>query len=617
MPASSPASRAVPSASPSAASILALWALFSLLAATLELVVLGFRAFVVGSFVLVDEQTVWMNPLSYLMWLLAPTVVLLVASRIAPRWIGGGAVVFTLAFGSAFSVLFLAHPHLHAAAVALLALGLAAQAARIMAPVLTKVARSGLRVAVALAAFYAMSGLAVNAWGAVAERSAARGLPPATADSPNILLLILDTVRASSLSLYGHPRPTTPTLEARAAASTVFSTAFSTAPWTLTSHASVFTGRYPSELTATWTTPLDDSDPTLAEVFTGRGYRTGGFVANLLYTGAETGLARGFHRYEDYRVSLPEIAISSSLGRIVVNNPRLRALTGYHDIPGRRTVDDIVDRFLRWAGQDRARPFFAFLNVYDAHEPYLPPEPFASRFATGTPRSNHFIRQANMRSADRISKELMTEPERREEEHAYEAAIASIDQSIGRMLAALEEDGRLENTIVVVTSDHGELFGEHGLFAHGGELYTQTLHVPLLLMGPGVPRGVRVAEAVSLVDLAATLAELASVPGSGLGGTSLAPLWLDGDASSTPQSPVFSEVEPARNQAASMPSSRGPMKSLVRYPYHYILNGDGVEEVYDLSVDPAEFEDLAPVAGNEALVASLREELARLAPRRE
>jgi arylsulfatase A-like enzyme len=610
-----------------------LWAFFGLAAAALELAVLAFRLLRASSFVLFDGHVVWMTPLSYLILTAPLAAVAWLGARLLPGLVGPRVVVFALALAGSFSVLFLAYPSLHSVAILLLAVGVAAQTSRAVARRLDGfTARAGL-VAAAIAVVAAVGGIGVNLMDRLAERRAVAGLPAHVSGAPNILLLILDTVRASSLGLYGHERPTTPTLDRLAAESVVFDHAFSTAPWTLTSHASLFTGRYPFEMSASWTTPLDETHPTLAEELSAQGYMTAGFVANLLYTGAETGLARGFQRYEDYRVSAAEVAIASSFGRIFINNPRIRGLLRYHDIPGRRTADEITGRFLSWVGAGHERPFFAFLNYYDAHAPYLPIEPFASRFSSGTPRQNHLIRQANVRSADRTAKDAMTEAERREEERAYEAGIAWIDAEIDRLLTELEAGGLLENTVVVVSSDHGEQFGEHGLFTHGGELYTQVLHVPLLISGPGVARGVRVAEGVSLVDLPATLLELArrSGPsavdarfapgpsgnrasgastggGTSVGGRSLIPLWRD-PAASRSHSPVVATVEPARNQPAGLPSERGPMSSLIRYPWHYIRNGDGVEELYDLSTDPEETNDVALDPAHRDVVIELRRAL--------
>ncbi len=126
------------------------------------------------------------------------------------------------------------------------------------------------------------------------------GRPSPSAAAPNVLFIVLDTVRADRLSLYGYDRPTTPALERWARQGILFSEARATAPWTLASHASLFTGRWPRELGVKWLTPLGTTVPTLAEYFGSRGYATAGFVANLIYCSYDTGLDRGFTHYEDY-----------------------------------------------------------------------------------------------------------------------------------------------------------------------------------------------------------------------------------------------------------------------------------------------------------------------------
>ncbi len=582
-------------------SLALLWVFVSLLSGTAELATVAFKAFVSGEFVLVNAHVVWMTPISYLLFLAPVVGSLAVAARVLPKLVSLQVRVFVLVFVSAFGVFFLAYPRLHAVAILLLAAGVATQSSRAMSSSTARYERFARRVVAVLGGFTLTGALFV---GGLAIRSGRSGPPTgadARPDAPNVLLLILDTVRASSMSLYGHSRPTTPTLDALAEDGVVFDQAFSTAPWTLTSHASIFTGRYPFELSAGWTTPLDDTHPVLAEVLSDHGYRTGGFVANLLYTSRETGLARGFQHYEDFRISFAEVAVSSSLGRIFVHNPRLRALAGYHDIPGRRTADEIVDRFLSWVGNDADQPFLAFLNFYDAHDPYLPREPFASAFSTGVERANHLIRQPTIRSADRIGKTSMSQAEAREEEGAYEGGIAWIDAEIERMLSELGSRGMLENTVVLVTADHGELFGEHGLYTHGAELYTQVLRVPLLLYGPGVPRRVRVGEAVTLADIPATILALTGVESHELGGLPLTPFWSEESVGDYAGSAVLAEVSPARNQPPGLPSEKGPMQSLVSYPWHYILNGDGREELYDLGTDAEEMTDLAGSAPDSTL----------------
>jgi hypothetical protein len=181
------------------------------------------------------------------------------------------------------------------------------------------------------------------------ERRALGKLPPAAEGVPNVLLLVLDTVRAASLSLYGYPRPTTPNLEKWAAKGVVFERAIAPAPWTLPSHGSLFTGRHPQELSGEHLVPLNEEQPTLAEALRDAGYATAGFAANPTYTTRASGLARGFARYEDFPITWGRFLISSWLSRMI--SQRLLPLgkrpwrTGLKNAVA--NSDDFLERSLR------------------------------------------------------------------------------------------------------------------------------------------------------------------------------------------------------------------------------------------------------------------------------
>jgi arylsulfatase A-like enzyme len=223
-----------------------------------------------------------------------------------------------------------------------------------------------------------------------------------------------------------------------------------------------------------------------------------------------------------------------------------------------------VDQFLRWQASSGGAPFFAFLNLYDAHLPYDPPAPFDTMFDQGRA------------PLDR-----------------YDGAIAYEDRALGALFEELARRGVLDRTIVVVTSDHGEGFGEHGLSDHGKSLYRTELHVPLVIRYPAhVPGGTRVTTAISLRDLPATLLDLAG-QGEEAGtfpGVSLATLWRH---EATSASPVVSEVSAGINAAPNEPVSRGAMASVIDATGHYIRNGDGIEELYAYRTDPGELDDRA------------------------
>jgi arylsulfatase A-like enzyme len=214
-------------------------------------------------------------------------------------------------------------------------------------------------------------------------RETGRPLPPAGA--PNVLLIVLDTVRADHLSVYGYPRGTTPTLERLAARGIRFDEARAPAPWTLASHASFFTGRWPHELGVQWLTPWQGNFPTLAEYLGARGYATAGFVANAGYCSYETGLARGFTHYEDYVLArlgslrtaglvdaavktFGELTLPLDQGRL--HSPR--DVVGDWFFSGERKRAEQINRdFLDWFARRRepGRPVFVFLNYLDTHTP--------------------------------------------------------------------------------------------------------------------------------------------------------------------------------------------------------------------------------------------------------
>ncbi|MDX2037813.1 MAG: sulfatase [Isosphaeraceae bacterium] len=431
---------------------------------------------------------------------------------------------------------------------------------------------------------------------------------------PNVLWIVLDTVRADRLGLYGSARPTSPKLDALAARGVVFESARSASPWTLPSHASMFTGQWAHLLSCDIETPLDAAHPTVAEFLASRGYATAGFVANKNYAGLETGVARGFERYADHELTLAGIVGATALGKQVVA-PLLdpaSALLHRDALVPRKPGARVRTEFLEWLDSRPAdaRPFFVFLNFFDAHDPYVPPVDHALRFGPG-PKSMEerrlmyewFIRD----------KRSVTDAERRLVNDAYDECIAALDSELGRLFDALAERGRLDDTLVIVTADHGEHFGEHDLYGHAASLYPQETHVPLVILPPGAAArnaGRRVAEAVSLRDLATTVASVVDPNGaSPFPGRSLL-----GDAATAPSPAAASIDRPvlaSPNQGRS-PIFRGAMKSIIVDGYSYILNGDGVEELYLRASDPGELRNLADSAEHRPALEQARTRLQAL-----
>jgi arylsulfatase A-like enzyme len=533
-------------------------------------------------FTWVSPDVVWVAPLVGVAMMLVFAALLPWISRLAPGARPVRVFVF-LAVCSVTIAALLSYEALHPAAACLLAGGLAMQLSAIAANQeirLLSLARMALPVFVIAGVALAIvvrSAWSFDATGGEATRSSPR------AGAPNVLLIVLDTVRAASLSVSGYARPTSRNLETLAQRGAYFERAVATSSWTLPSHASLFTGLYPHQMTADWRTPLDAGPQTLAATLSAKGYATVGIVSNLLYMTRETGIARGFAEYDDYQLTLP-MAVKTSL--VARQAGRLFGLqAGATSLQERRPANEINDAFLGWlerrAEADRARPFFAFLNYMDTHSPYEPRPPFGERFGVDGPRP------------DIEARRTWTVREIELEKNAYDATVAFLDSQIGSLVQELERRGSLSNTIVAITSDHGELLGERGLYDHGNSLYWRVLHVPLIVVyPPAVPAGLRVREPVTLRDLPATLLDLADARPVGWPGRSLNSFWVR-RARADPRSPVLSEMSRAINMNPWLPASRGDIKSLVDGPLHYIVNGDGKEELYDVERDPEENDDLA------------------------
>ncbi len=401
--------------------------------------------------------------------------------------------------------------------------------------------------------------------------------------TPNVLLLILDTVRAENLSAYGYRLPTTPVLTSLAGTGVRFARAHSTAPWTLPSHASIMTGRWSQELTASWRTPLDSRDSTLAEALAARGYRTGAMVANLSYAARWTGLDRGFAFYGAEEISLAQILRTAAFtAKIYATEPFTSLLPPARRHYRRKTAAEVNAGLLRWLDRTPDRPFFAFLNYMDAHEPYLPRAPFDTAFASAAypplpPATQHGPDQGDLPRPIR----------------PYDQAIAYIDAELGRLLAELERRGLQRNTLIIVTSDHGEEFGEHGIYGHGHALYLPALRVPLIMALPGrVPEGLVVDAAVSLRDLPATVLDL--VDGGGphpFRGATLARSWRPASAPLADTLLVGTGWAP--NRPAGDPTSRGDLQGLITGELTFIRDVDLSDELYHVGPDSAEQHNLA------------------------
>src|SRR5712692_6705866 len=261
---------------------------------------------------------------------------------------------------------------------------------------------------------------------------------------PDILLVVIDTLRADHLGSYGYPRPTSPTVDRLAGRSTVFESAWAAAPWTLPSVMSIQTGRYPSShRVENDGLRLAPQIPTLAEVLKGAGYVTGAFVSHI-YVDRPFGFERGFGTFEDFGLSRPGYRLEAGL---------------------EPTADRVTDAALGWLRRQGSKPLFLFVHYFDPHWPYDPPASYRSIFpdAYAGPWDATY---------DSISK--FQEPERPLPDDyrrflidRYDGEIRFVDDQIGRLLEGFAGAGRAGRTWVVLTGDHGEEFKEHGSMGHG------------------------------------------------------------------------------------------------------------------------------------------------------
>lgn len=508
-----------------------------------------------------------------------------------------GALPFVLVSLTVFSAFERMSIGLHDVAIALLAAGAGVQIARVMADRPEGTRRLVRRAALGMGSALTVLAVVVALARQVNERFAVAALPAAPR-TPDVLLIVWDAVRAPSLSAWGYSRETTPELERLAADGILFENAIAPAPWTAASHASFFTGRYPIDLSVGFRSPLDDAEPTLAEVLTANGYATAGFVGNRFYAGRGFGLDRGFLHYDD-RVDIHAVTFlytwwfsEKTIGSAI-------RILGNGNSPNRRQASTIIDKYLAWRSRHADHPYFAFINLFDAHDPYIPPPGWAQVFADRPVRQRF--------DGERIS---YTDQELDDLRTSYDECIHYLDSELGRLLEILRDDGTLDNTLVILTSDHGEEFGEHGndLTTHGKSLYLPALHVPLVIRYPSLGSGERVQDIVSLRDLPATILDVIGLrTDPTLPGDSFLRRREPGSSTHLVFSMVDRYLEAGRWK--DWPGSAGDMHSVFEGSKHFIRDARGREFLFETSTDPWEQKDLRDVPGQEADLERLRHEL--------
>ena len=321
---------------------------------------------------------------------------------------------------------------------------------------------------------------------------------------PNVLLVVIDTLRADHLGAWGYARPTSPHIDALAARGVLFTRAFAPSSWTRPSVASLFTSLYPSEHGATtFDRPLSSAVATLAERFRDAGYRTLGVSGNFTHVTEEIGFGRGFERWSTLAIEISEDEsefIGQKAGLFGVR--KLKAPTGFE-------VNDEVLRLLP-AGE---APLFLYVHYMDPHSGYTPPSPFRERFV----RDRELLARPHLGSDPNlgnlaVGKVTIGARMRRHLIDLYDGEIATVDAAFGALLAELHARGLDHPTVTALVSDHGEEFDEHGNYFHGLGLHHEAVHVPLVLHDSRAPdSGARRDEPVDLLDVGPTLLALAGL----------------------------------------------------------------------------------------------------------
>ena len=378
---------------------------------------------------------------------------------------------------------------------------------------------------------------------------------PAALSRPNIILITLDTTRADRMGFLGSTRGLTPNLDAVAREGIVFSRAYSHVPLTTASHASLLTGTYPQfNHVNDFGVPLSEKLPYLPDILHHDGYHTGAFVGSLILDpldGTAPGFDRGFDVYD------------------AGFHLRRHGADRYQTVERRAEV--VVNHALGWLSQLSNPPFFLWIHVYDAHDPYDPPEPFKTRFRA----------------------------------HPYDGEIAYVDSALGKLFEELRKHGLFDETLIAVAADHGESLGAHGENTHGIFLYDDTLHVPLMIKLPlNRDAGRQVQSRVGLVDVAPTILQAAEigVPKEMQGESLLAPVKPKAPPGAKKTSAQAKEEAPQASDATDRPAYAetdyphrafgwSSLRALRTGKYLYIQAPD--RELYDLGTDPQEAHNLA------------------------
>ncbi len=497
----------------------------------------------------ISGRLLWVAPLSYAALFASIGLTFAAAQRLVGRvdWdriamLSLGALAWIGALASSGRIALIS--------VVVLAVGLSATANR-MVPAEKRRRRVLWRSAVVMSAVVALAVVGVEYGARWHQRRATSALPPSAVGAPNVLIVVVDTLRADRLASYGYTKGATPAMTRLAGEGVQFDWALAASSWSLPSHVSLLTGYQPAMHGAEMDM-YDGRFPTLGEALLARGYGTAAISANTLVFSTAQGFGSGFLRFDDSFYSLLDGFSRTMLGRRIHKTIASALHWIYH--PVKRTAADVTLRATDWIEQRGQRPFFLVLNYFDVHNP---------------------VAHVTAARGD-----------------AYDDAVADVDAALGNLMSYLDDEGLTGDTVVAVTSDHGESLGQHGLDGHGTSLYIEQVHVPLILrFPPRIQAGSRVAAPVSLTSLPNTLLELAGATAlQPFPSPSLVPLWRNPDAGL--------EWPMPRSELRYRPwhhtlQGQDLLQSLLDLPWHYVGHSLADDELFNVVDDPGETTNLA------------------------
>jgi arylsulfatase A-like enzyme len=461
---------------------------------------------------------------------------------------------------------------------------------------------------------------------------------------PNILFLVLDTQRADRLSCYGYPSPTSPHIDAFAEDATIFRRAMAPAQWTIPSHASMFTGEYPSvHQTVQSYSVLPAHLPTLAERLRDGGYFTAGFCNNPLVGVINNGLRRGFYSFLNYsgllnahpnQAGIPsglvdryrqgfKRVLASVLNRVQDSFARSELLLELSFTPlmlplwqtalsfkgnTAKSLDDAAQLLIQRQGVDTDQPIFTFINLMGTHMPYHPPRHYMEKFAPHVLRdrsAQHYLRRFNSDVYGWLAPlaGALDEPQKAALDGMYDAEVAYQDEQLGLFFSRLQQAGVLDDTLVVVCSDHGEHLGEKQFIGHSLTLYNELVRVPLIVRDPHnqFPRNTSVDQVVSTCHLFQSVLTAAGLASETEAEYSL----VHSPTQAQSRHQVFSEAIPPQNvlnlllkRQPDLIRDRAcdvPRRAVWIGTHKLIETGDRFLELYDVYEDPQESLNLSDI----------------------